>query len=153
MPNTNPIAGINVPIAHTRPSEAASSASTLTRPSMSTSMTMSIIAPSCAMVDGNASASSRRTWLATGFGRSGSAPVSIASVGGGAAMAAYLRNYHRAAVRAPRSLPPLLAAAVLAASALAVAPAALVLRDRGVAQLENEQPAPAEATFRQLLKV
>ncbi|HEV8241525.1 MAG TPA: FG-GAP-like repeat-containing protein [Thermoanaerobaculia bacterium] len=31
-------------------------------------------------------------------------------------------------------------------------PAALMLRDRGLAQLENEQPGPAEATFRELAK-
>lgn len=41
--------------------------------------------------------------------------------------------------------------ALLAGAALAVAPAALTLRDRGLAQLENEQPALAEATFRELV--
>jgi len=46
----------------------------------------------------------------------------------------------------------LVAGLVLAAAVAAVAPAALELRDRGIAQLEGEQPALAEATFRQLAK-
>ncbi|HEV8630709.1 MAG TPA: FG-GAP-like repeat-containing protein, partial [Thermoanaerobaculia bacterium] len=45
------------------------------------------------------------------------------------------------------------AALVAGVTALAVAPAALELRDCGLAQLENEQPADAAATFRQLVKV
>lgn len=55
-------------------------------------------------------------------------------------------------MRSPRFLLTLVAVSSLAAAALAVTPAALVLRDRGLAQLENEQPGPAEGTFRQLAK-
>jgi tetratricopeptide (TPR) repeat protein len=56
-------------------------------------------------------------------------------------------------MRRPQPLLPLLLASSASIVLLAVAPAALPLRDRGVAQLENEQPGPAEATFRELVEV
>ncbi len=52
-----------------------------------------------------------------------------------------------------RPLLVVLLASCVALVVLAVAPAALPLRDRGLAQLENEQPGPAEATFRELVKL
>ena len=56
-------------------------------------------------------------------------------------------------MRRLRLLLVVLLAPCVALVVLAVAPAALPLRDRGLAQLENEQPGPAEATFRELVKL
>ncbi|NJL29962.1 MAG: hypothetical protein HC897_19745 [Thermoanaerobaculia bacterium] len=61
-PSSNPMAKPRLPMIHTRPSEAEPSASTLRRPSISTSTTHSIIAASCAPMAGSATPSRRRRW-------------------------------------------------------------------------------------------